>query len=568
MEGGIPPRRFEYLRENCTKWNTTNTNGTTLCSGSTTGEWSFGALSDGGEAMRPWQVVLFGILAAYTSLLTIVGNLIVILSFIVERSIRQTSNYFIASLAVSDLLFGCVSMPLYTVYMLSGQHWPLGEVLCDLWLSLDYTVCLCSIYTVFCITIDRYCSVTIPAKYHKWRTERKVVVIVAVTWIIPVIVFFTSIIGWQYFVHQRTVPSGKCYVQYMESALFNCLLQVGYFWVTLFVMCGLYTGIYRVALRLHRKSETRRKKMTSLVSRAGQTITKIGIGVTGKQKRQDAAATAAAAATEAATIGMQMLQVTKKPSNDSCQEDYPTRNLGHSGAGYLGIDASDDRPTVKRRELSEGLEQSEKSTSGFKCVAPGLVFENHLVEATIPKRVASVDEFSRFTEIRKFSTSVPHKSAVNKNSSLPGLVQLTMTNQSPPSQSVYTHIRISMQEIQKDIGDTRSHQMGSSLRIPPLNKTGESRKIGEGMEKCIKHKDQSGQGHDGSNNRGPHVSKKMRLGGRNWSWAEDHILSRGCVIPFLSEGTGSVKSADELLRGKEDSEDEYFILLADRLHRR
>ena len=173
-----------------------------------------------------WQVITIGSLATLTSILTILGNLTVLLSFILERSIRQTTNYFIASLAVSDLLIGTISMPLYSIYLLSDQHWMLGEVLCDLWLSLDYTVCLSSIYTVFCITIDRYCSVTIPARYHKWRTERKVLVILCIVWIVPVLVFFTSIIGWQYFVHQRTVPSGKCYVQYMENALFNCLLQV------------------------------------------------------------------------------------------------------------------------------------------------------------------------------------------------------------------------------------------------------------------------------------------------------------------------------------------------------
>lgn len=51
---------------------------------------------------------------------------------------------------------------------------------------------------------------------------------VTVTWVVPSVVFFLSIFGWQYFVGLRTVPAGKCYVQYMEEALFNCLLQVGW----------------------------------------------------------------------------------------------------------------------------------------------------------------------------------------------------------------------------------------------------------------------------------------------------------------------------------------------------
>jgi len=60
-----------------------------------------------------WIAVL-SVMAGVTSLVTVGGNLIVIVSFALEHSIRQPSNYFIASLAVSDFLIGTVSMPFYT----------------------------------------------------------------------------------------------------------------------------------------------------------------------------------------------------------------------------------------------------------------------------------------------------------------------------------------------------------------------------------------------------------------------------------------------------------------------
>lgn len=191
------------------------------------------------------SMILMGVVAGVLSLLTVVGNVMVMISFKIDKQLQTISNYFLFSLAVADFAIGLISMPLFAVSTIVG-YWPLGPHICDTWLALDYLASNASVLNLLIISFDRYFSVTRPLTYRAKRTIKRAAVMIALAWGISLILWPPWIYSWPYIEGKRTVPQDECYIQFIETnqyITFLTALAAFYFPVT--IMCFLYYRIWK-----------------------------------------------------------------------------------------------------------------------------------------------------------------------------------------------------------------------------------------------------------------------------------------------------------------------------------
>ncbi|KAF3688952.1 Muscarinic acetylcholine receptor M2 [Channa argus] len=208
------------------------------------------------------ETVFIVLVAGSLSLITIVGNILVMLSIKVNRNLQTVNNYFLFSLACADLIIGICSMNLYTVYIVIG-YWPLGPVVCDLWLAVDYVVSNASVMNLLIISFDRYFCVTKPLVYPARRSTKMAGLMIAGAWVLSFILWAPAILFWQFIVNGRTVPPGQCYIQFFSNPVVTFGTAIAAFYLPVAIMIYLYWRISKVS-RSRIGRESRKTSGTSL----------------------------------------------------------------------------------------------------------------------------------------------------------------------------------------------------------------------------------------------------------------------------------------------------------------
>lgn len=175
------------------------------------------------------------------------GNLLVCLVILKHRNMRTPTNYYLFSLAISDLLVLLFGMPLEVYEMWSNYPFLFGLVGCYFKTALFETVCFASILNVTTVSAERYAAILHPFQAKMKSTRRRALRIIIALWLLSVLFSLpnTSIHGivLQYFPNHTEVPGSATCTVVKPMWIYNCIIQLTSFLFYLLPM-GVISVLY------------------------------------------------------------------------------------------------------------------------------------------------------------------------------------------------------------------------------------------------------------------------------------------------------------------------------------
>ncbi|CAF0991543.1 unnamed protein product [Adineta steineri] len=223
--------------------------------------------SDIGSSGTLYKTILIIVGGSILSFLTTVGNLLVLISFRINKQLRTVTNYFLLSLAIADFTIGCFSMPIFFTFF-EQDRWPFDQFLCEVWLSVDYTMSNASVANLLLICFDRYFSITRPLTYRSKRTPKRVSLMIGCGWAISCLIWTPWIWAWPLF--DKSLPPGECRLPFASKATVAIPTAIAAFYLPVTLMCLLYFRIYRETVKRRKELHLLQAQHHSSIS---QTIT-------------------------------------------------------------------------------------------------------------------------------------------------------------------------------------------------------------------------------------------------------------------------------------------------------
>ena len=126
--------------------------------------------------------------SALLSVITIGGNFLICLAVYKDpyKLLRTPFMHFLVSLSISDLVAGCITMPVSMVIHIREAREAVLETRVEI-VRLSYLIsATASLLNLIALCFDRYIAVTKPMKYRHWMTFPRCFVVSIIIWILSI----------------------------------------------------------------------------------------------------------------------------------------------------------------------------------------------------------------------------------------------------------------------------------------------------------------------------------------------------------------------------------------------
>ena len=203
------------------------------------------------EAIMDKLVLYAKISLTFVTIITILGNTFVLVATWRERSLHQPNKYFIACLAVADLLVGILLVPLklYKFDIDSSQRTMSVDHLCRFMVWIDTFALATSIYILTMISFDRYLKISKPLQYKsRMTTSRSLKILFIILFISTSLATYSATPNSGSLGILKT-GGGRCPIRTDENKVkpFYTFLMISIFFLPVTVILIMYLLIFLVA---------------------------------------------------------------------------------------------------------------------------------------------------------------------------------------------------------------------------------------------------------------------------------------------------------------------------------
>lgn len=193
------------------------------------------------------------------------GNVLVCVAILLNKRLRKTTNYFIFSLAISDLMTAFFSMPFDVEVLLHPYQWSVGEFVCNFWAFMYLIAAPTSILNLMAVSMDRYLAISAPLKYYSVMKPKLALLIIATIWLYSLTFTTLGMVRWPYYEH--SVMGGLCY--FNISPYYSVVSSAVNFILPTVIMCIIYYHIYKIA-SAHARRIAKQEVTTSVASNSNE----------------------------------------------------------------------------------------------------------------------------------------------------------------------------------------------------------------------------------------------------------------------------------------------------------